>query len=182
MTSVLPSDRSPQSHRPDDARLAALGELAAGAAHEINNPLFAILGLVEFLLRDAEPGSKAHERLELVQTSAHEIKEIVRVLNDFARAGSGGPAVVAVDELVRRLATLVEKTAAGPELEIELSFGEGPFLVDGVPGELELALLEPLLRARRERLETAIRIELTADADTVTAVVAGSTLTWPRSR
>ena len=40
-------------------KLASIGELAAGVAHEINNPLFAILGLTEFLLEDAEPGSKA---------------------------------------------------------------------------------------------------------------------------
>jgi len=50
--------------------------------HEINNPLFAILGLTEFLLRDVEPGSKSHERLLLIQQSGLEIKEIVKTLRD----------------------------------------------------------------------------------------------------
>jgi signal transduction histidine kinase len=66
-------------------RLVALGELAPGAAHEVNNPLFAILGLVEFLLLEAQPGSKAHERLVLIQQSGNEIREVVKAVLDFAR-------------------------------------------------------------------------------------------------
>jgi signal transduction histidine kinase len=50
------------------------------AAHDINNPLFAILALTEFLLRDAEPGSKTHQRLLLIQQNGREIKEIVKAL------------------------------------------------------------------------------------------------------
>jgi two-component system, cell cycle sensor histidine kinase and response regulator CckA len=69
----------------DRDRLAALGELAAGAAHDINNATFAILGLTDFLLADTEPGTKAHERLLLIQQSGLEIKDIVKGLQDFAR-------------------------------------------------------------------------------------------------
>jgi signal transduction histidine kinase len=47
-------------------------------AHEINNPLFAILGLTELLLAEVEKGSRMQERLELIHDSALEIKEIVR--------------------------------------------------------------------------------------------------------
>src|SRR6266571_1737453 len=47
-------------------RLTGLGELVRGFAHEINNPLFGMLGLVELLLREIEPGTKAHEHLSLV--------------------------------------------------------------------------------------------------------------------
>jgi len=70
---------------PETGKAAALGELAAVVAHEINNPLFAILGVVEFLLAEAEPGTKTRARLELIQQSGVEIKEIVKALLDFAR-------------------------------------------------------------------------------------------------
>ena len=56
-------DRRMQQQLVQSGKLAAIGELAAGVAHEINNPLFAILGLTEFLLKESEPGSKAHQRL-----------------------------------------------------------------------------------------------------------------------
>lgn len=47
-------------------------------AHQINNPLFAIVGLTELLLSEAEEGSRTRERLELIHDSALEIKRIVR--------------------------------------------------------------------------------------------------------
>ena len=69
-------------------KLTAIGELAAGVAHEINNPLFAILGLTEFLLKESEDGSRARQRLELIRETGLEIKEIVRALLDFAGENS----------------------------------------------------------------------------------------------
>jgi signal transduction histidine kinase len=51
-------------------------------AHEINNPLFAILGLTELLLAEAQEDSRARHRLELIHDSALEIKEIVRLAQE----------------------------------------------------------------------------------------------------
>lgn len=183
LTTESPTPFEPRSDREllETARLAAVGDLAAGAAHEINNPLFAILGLVEFLLRDAEPGTKAHGRLELVQSSALEIKEVVRAVLDFARDRRDETAVVALDDTVREMVALVAKTTAGPGLEIELAFGAGPFLVVGRPAELKLAVLEPLLQVRRAHPDgTTVRVALTADAGHVVAAIAGTTLRLPR--
>ena len=56
----ISEERRVQQQLVQSGKLAAIGELAAGVAHEINNPLFAILGLTEFLLKEAEPESKAH--------------------------------------------------------------------------------------------------------------------------
>jgi signal transduction histidine kinase len=50
----------------------------AGLIHELNNPLFAILGHVEFALREAEPGSATEERMRIIQRTGLEIKDILR--------------------------------------------------------------------------------------------------------
>lgn len=57
----------------------------AGLVHRLNNPLFAILGHVEFALRDAEPGSATEERMRIIQRTGFEIKEILRGLLESSR-------------------------------------------------------------------------------------------------
>jgi signal transduction histidine kinase len=57
----------------------------AALVHELNNPLFAILGHVEFALRDAEPGSAVEEHMRIIQRTTLEIKQILRNLLDSSR-------------------------------------------------------------------------------------------------
>jgi PAS domain S-box-containing protein len=154
-------------------KLAAIGELAAGVAHEVNNPLFAILGLVEFLLNDAEPGTKSYDRLELIQSTALEIKEIVRSLLDFARESTDDTAVVPLDEVIAETVTLVRRTTAGHGVEIEEQLQGGPFLVDGSPNQLKQVFLNLLANARQAMPDGGtVRITVSATADEVIAVVA----------
>lgn len=153
-------------------KLAAIGELAAGVAHEINNPLFAILGLVEFVLADLEPGSKSHERLTLVHQTALEIKEIVRALLEFARENPDEQRVVALDDVVRETVDLVRRTSANHGVEIEQSLGEGPFLVHGSPNQLKQIFLNLLANARHALPDGGVvTLRLERDGDWVTASV-----------
>ena len=69
------------------ARSAALGDLAADVAHDVANPLFGVLGLVDLLLEDAIPGNDDEERLRLVSRAALEMKATLGGLLDFARPG-----------------------------------------------------------------------------------------------
>jgi two-component system NtrC family sensor kinase len=154
------------------AKLAAIGELTAGVAHEVNNPLFAILGLVEFLLNDAEPGTKTHRRLELVQSTAHEIKEIIRALLDFARESSDERAVVGLEDVIHETVGLVRKTTASHGVEIVEELDGGPFLVNANANQLKQIFLSLIGNARQAMPnDGTIRVSLTADADAVTAVV-----------
>ena len=130
-------------------KLATIGELAAGVAHEINNPLFAILGLVEFLLKDAAPGTKARERLELVQQTGLEIKEIVRALLDFARERSDEWEVISLADVVQQTVELVQRTSSDKAIEIVERYDGDSALVEGSPNQLKQILLNLLTNARQ---------------------------------
>jgi two-component system NtrC family sensor kinase len=66
-------------------KLAAVGQLAAGLAHEINNPLTAIVANVQLLLRNTPPNELSHESLSLIKQASDRAVRVVRNLLDFAR-------------------------------------------------------------------------------------------------
>ena len=136
-------ERRLQQQLVQSGKLAAIGELAAGVAHEINNPLFAILGLTEFLLKEAEPGSKAHQRLELIQQTGLEIKEIVRALLDFARENADERHEVALDDVVRSTVDLVRRTNAHKDVELVDTYEDAGALVLCEPEPAQADLPEP---------------------------------------
>jgi len=145
----LSKERRMQQQLVQSGKLAAIGELAAGVAHEINNPLFAILGLTEFLLKEAEPGTKAQQRLELIQATGLEIKEIVRALLDFARENADERHVVPIDDVVRSTVDLVRRTNAHKGVELVDTYDDCEALVSGSPNQLKQIVLNLIANARQ---------------------------------
>ena len=156
----------------DSAKLAAVGELAAGVAHEINNPLFAILGLVEFLLRDAASGTKSRERLELVQQTGLEIKEIVRALLDFAREKGDDAGPTLVREAAAQTVELVRRTSAAKGIELVEVYDEEPTVVEANPSRLKQVFLNLITNAIQAMPEGgAITVDVRTEGRFVVASV-----------
>jgi signal transduction histidine kinase len=130
-------------------RLSSLGELVRGFAHEINNPLFGMLGLVELVLAETEPDTKAHERLTLVQQSGLEIKRITHTLLGFARAEPDATDVVALQEIAQDMVELVRCTSAGKSVEVREGYPGEPLLVHGNPAQLSQVFLSLLVNAHQ---------------------------------
>jgi len=82
-------------------RLAAMGQMIGGFAHELNNPLTSILGMSE-LLQDAPSADGSQKQLEMLQQQARRAVEIVQNLMYFARPPAPGKAQIDLGELVQR--------------------------------------------------------------------------------
>ena len=114
--------RQTQDTLVQSAKLAAIGELAASIAHEINNPLTVILGNTGLLLREAAPDSIEHRRLSDVVTEANRAGKIVRDLLDFARRREPNREPVALHELLERALELLHAKLGGAGVEVERVF------------------------------------------------------------
>jgi PAS domain S-box-containing protein len=154
-------------------KLTAIGEIAAGVAHEINNPLFAILGLTEFLLKESEEGSRARHRLELIRETGLEIKEIVRALLDFAGENTEERHLVQIEDVVRSTVELVRRTNAHKGVEVVDTYGASDALVLASPNQLKQIFLNLIANARQAMpLGGTIHIEVTRLGENALVTVA----------
>lgn len=154
-------------------KLASIGELAAGVAHEINNPLFAILGLVEFLLMEAEPGTKSRDRLEVIQGTALEIKEIVRALLDFARERSDELSLISLNDVAAQTVELMRRTSAAKQIEIVERFGAADVPVEASANQLKQIFVNLISNAKQALKDSGgtITVEVGRDGDVAWAEV-----------
>ena len=89
------------------AKLAAIGELAAGVVHEVNNPLMVMMGHAVRLRRDLPALPALHARLDVIEEEAQRAARILRRLLDFARRREPALKPVDIREVLERSLALV---------------------------------------------------------------------------
>jgi signal transduction histidine kinase len=105
-------------------RLAALGEMAAGLAHEIRNPLGSIKGAAQFLLPEGEQLGTAKEFLSIIVDEVNRLNKIVSQFLDYARPYRGDQTPLDVNEVVRKTTQLLQPEEGAPKIEVALNLAE----------------------------------------------------------
>ncbi len=129
------------------ARLAAVGELAAAVAHELNNPLTTVTGFVELALEDLPPDSQTAEDLTLVLEEAHRARNIVRRLLDFARRSEPVRIATDLNDLLHETLALVKHLMATSGVTLRLDLAETLPLVDVDRSEMKQVFLNLITNA-----------------------------------
>ncbi len=151
-------------------RLAAMGQMIGGFAHELNNPLTSILGMTE-LLQEGETSETSRKQLLSLHQQARRAAEIVQNLQYFARPPAPGRSPVNLSELIQR--TLHLQAYPLRKSNITVDFLQEPTLpaVMADPNQLMQVFLNLILNAdqaiRESRDKGTIRIRLGRNPDSV---------------
>jgi signal transduction histidine kinase len=131
----------------EERRLAAVGRMAGGVAHEFNNLLVVITGLAELALENTPPDGRVRRDLVEIRAAAEQAARLTRELLAFARSRAAEARPVVLNEQVRGLAPVLERLL-GERIALRLELAEPLGAVCVEAGQLERALVDLVLNAR----------------------------------
>jgi len=130
------------------AQLAAIGELAAGVAHEVNNPITGIINFAQILLDDSKKDSLEEELLTRIITEGERIASIIKNLLSFARESDQEIEPIDMVDVIKTSLSLVEHQCKNDGIQISPDFHDGPCPINGNFRQLQQVILNLLSNSR----------------------------------
>src|SRR3569833_546588 len=164
---------------PSDIKYRALGHLAGGIAHDLNNALQTIVGSLTTneKLIEMDHLEKAPRFIAAAMRAAQRGAEVTRYLLRLAPRRSDGPTTVELNSLLRSLEDLFRRIC-GEQIALQLELADGTLEINSDPGELECVLLTLVINAAQGNKST-IAI---ATHDAQVAVTAQRSFDWEFAR
>lgn len=138
-------DRLKRMYRTD--RLAVLGELAAGAAHEIKNPLTSIRSTIQYLSNDFDVESEKGQMMHELLNETERINKIVQGLLSFARPSELNSMEINLEQLINQTLLLVNNTLKKQRIEVEFEYFTEQTTIMGDAEQLKQVCLNIILNA-----------------------------------
>jgi two-component system, NtrC family, sensor kinase len=128
-------------------KLASVGQLAAGVAHEINNPLTTILTTAMLIQEDMDPDDPNYQELETISKETLRCRKIVSSLLDFARQSKPVKAPHDINKIVQESMALTRKQAAFKDVSLEAVLSEQLPMIDIDKDQIQQCLINLALNS-----------------------------------
>jgi len=139
--------REKQAQLVEAEKLALVGKLAAGIAHEINNPLTSVLTFSNLMLEQCPPSDPRHEKLKLMARETNRARTIVRQLLNFGRETVIKPEKININQPITEIADSLAAQDAFKGIELQMKLGAGLPEVDADPAQIGQVVMNILLNA-----------------------------------
>jgi signal transduction histidine kinase len=130
-------------------KLAAFGQLGAGIAHEVKNPLAGILGLTQLSLRKAEKDSTVHENLTIIEKEATRCATIIQNLLKFARQEKVAFESVDLNQVAKDAMAIVEHQLEMNKVKIRTNFAPDLPAIPGNANQIQQVLINLMINAQQ---------------------------------
>jgi len=128
-------------------QLSAVGQIAAGVAHELRNPLTAIKMLVQTGLEGQTPSGLAAEELTVIEQSIRRMEQYIQIFLDFARPPRAERRRTDLVDVVRRAVALVEGRARRQKVDVSVHVPDDPLPACLDPEQIQQVLVNVLINA-----------------------------------
>jgi len=150
-------------------RLATLGQLAAGAAHEIRNPLTSIRSTIQYLQKGISNPDKKQVLVELIE-EVDRINGIIEGLLSFSKPEKPQIEELDLEQLLQQTISLVLTSAKKSDIQIDLAFHASQKILMADPAQLKQAFLNIIMNALQtsdRNSQIRIRVELNRKTDPI---------------
>lgn len=128
-------------------KLASLGQISAGIAHEINNPLGVILGYSQLIMRSQDKQTQEYQDVQTIERQARNCKRIVEDLLKFARATESKKASIDLNHCLREVVALLGHQFELDKIRVETHFDAEIVPIEGDADKMKQVFMNLLMNA-----------------------------------